>query len=127
MFAVASRVDFEIGPTSAVATQLVFVPMLFLAPLPLVPLLVALGYLLGELPDFIRGATHPDRWLYCIGDAWFTVGPVLVIGLLAPGEPSTADTPAVYVLAVARADRRRGDPPAGRSTASCAACRRASR
>ena len=99
MFAVASRVEFEVGPTSAVATQLVFVPMLFLAPLPLVPLLVAFAYLLAEAPEFIRGRTHPDRWLYCIGDAWFAVGPVLVIGLLAPGEPSVAHV-GVYVLAI---------------------------
>jgi HD-GYP domain-containing protein (c-di-GMP phosphodiesterase class II) len=99
MFAVASRVDFEIGPTSCVATQVVFVPMLFLAPLPLVPLLVALGYLLGEAPDFIRGRTHMDRWLYCVGDAWFSIGPVLVIGLLASGQPSAEHLP-VYGLAV---------------------------
>ena len=99
MFAVASRVEFEVGPTSAVATQLVFVPMLFLAPLPLVPLLVAFAYLLSEAPEFIRGRTHPDRWLYCIGDAWFAVGPVLVIGLLAPGEPTVANA-GVYALAI---------------------------
>jgi putative nucleotidyltransferase with HDIG domain len=95
----ASRVEFEVGPTSAVATQLVFVPMLFLAPLPLVPLLVGFAYLLAEAPEFISGRTHPDRWLYCIGDAWFAVGPVLVIGLLAPGEPTVGNA-GVYVLAI---------------------------
>ena len=99
-FAVASRVEFEIGPMVAVPVQLVFVPMLFLVPLPLVPLLVAAAFLLGEAPDFIRGRTHPDRWLYCLGDAWFAIGPVLVIGLLAPGAPSTDDA-AVYALALA--------------------------
>jgi HD-GYP domain-containing protein (c-di-GMP phosphodiesterase class II) len=99
MFAIASRVAFEIGPTTAVASQLVFIPLLFLAPLPLVPLLVAVGYLLSEAPDFIRRETHPDRWLYCVGDAWFAVGPVLVIGLLAPGPPAV-DHALVYGLAV---------------------------
>jgi HD-GYP domain-containing protein (c-di-GMP phosphodiesterase class II) len=100
MFAVASRVEFEFGPAYCVATQLVFVPMLFLAPLPLVPLLVALGYLIAELPDLFRRNTHPDRWLYCVADAWFAVGPVLVIGLLAAGPPSVDHIP-VYVLALA--------------------------
>src|SRR3712207_6776512 len=75
-FAVASRVEFEVGPIIAVPVQLVFVPMLFLVSLPLVPLLVAGAFLLGEAPDFIRGRTHPDRWLHCVGDAWFALGPV---------------------------------------------------
>jgi HD-GYP domain-containing protein (c-di-GMP phosphodiesterase class II) len=99
MFAVASRVEFEFGPAYCVATQLVFVPMMFLVPLPLVPLLVALAYLIAELPDFARRRTHHDRWLYCIGDAWFAVGPVLVIGLLAPGKPDIEAIP-VYALAL---------------------------
>lgn len=98
-FAVASRVEFEIGPIIAVPVQLVFVPMLFLVPLPLVPLLVAAGFLAGEAPDFIRGRTHRDRWLHCVGDAWFAIGPVLVIGLLASGHPTVDDAP-VYALAL---------------------------
>ncbi|RKH85265.1 hypothetical protein D7Y13_42430, partial [Corallococcus praedator] len=36
-YALAYNVDFEVGPGLAVATQLVFVPMLFLLPLQLVP------------------------------------------------------------------------------------------
>jgi len=54
MFAGAAQVVFEIGSTSCVATQLVFIPMLFLAPLPLVPLLVAGAYILAELPPSSR-------------------------------------------------------------------------
>jgi HD-GYP domain-containing protein (c-di-GMP phosphodiesterase class II) len=100
LFAWGSRVEFEVGSNTAVPAQLVFVPMLFLAPLSLVPLLVAAGFLLGELPEFVRRTTHPDRWLYCLSDAWFTIGPVLVIGLLAPANPSV-DASWVYALAVA--------------------------
>jgi HD-GYP domain-containing protein (c-di-GMP phosphodiesterase class II) len=100
MFAVASRVEFEVGPVVVVPVQLVFIPMMFLAPLPLVPLLVVAGYLLGELPEFLKRRTHLDRWLHCVGDAWFSVGPVLVIGLFAPGPPSTAYA-GVYVAALA--------------------------
>ena len=39
----ASRIKFEVGAGFTVPTQLVFVPMLFLLPTPLVPLLVAFG------------------------------------------------------------------------------------
>src|SRR4051812_26213474 len=39
MFAVASRVEFEIGRIHAVSSQLLVVPMFFLAPLSIVPLL----------------------------------------------------------------------------------------
>ena len=99
VFALACRVEFEIGRIHAVPTQLVLVPMFFLAPLSIVPLLVAVGHLLGELPEFVKRHTHVDRWLWCISDAWFTIGPVLVLGLLADQQPNTGDIP-VYVLAV---------------------------
>ena len=98
MYAAFSRVEFEVGSGYAVPEQLIFVPMLFLAPLPLVPLLVAAGFLLAAAPDFLNGHTHRDRWMSCLGDAWFTIGPVVVIGLLAPGEPHLGHTN-VYVLA----------------------------
>jgi putative nucleotidyltransferase with HDIG domain len=98
MFAAVWRVRFEIGTITAGAEQLVFVPMLFLVPVEVAPLLVACGYLLGRIPDFVRRQMHVDRWLHAFGDAWFSVGPVLVIGLLAPGDPSLGLIE-VYVLA----------------------------
>src|SRR3954454_6565812 len=57
LFALASRVEFEIGRIHAVPIQLVLVPMFFLAPLSIVPLLVAVGFLLGELPEFVKRQT----------------------------------------------------------------------
>src|SRR5215208_5436594 len=99
LFAISSRVEFEIGRIHAVPTQLVLVPMFFLAPLSIVPLLVAVGFLLGELPEFVKRRTHVDRWLWCVSDAWFTVGPVLVLGLLAEQQPNTGDIP-IYALAI---------------------------
>jgi putative nucleotidyltransferase with HDIG domain len=99
LFAVACRVEFEIGRIHAVPAQLVFIPMLFLAPLSIVPLIVAVGHLLGELPEFVKRETHVDRWLWCVSDAWYTVGPVLVLGLLAGQHPNTGDIP-IYALAV---------------------------
>src|SRR4051812_37057588 len=75
LFAVACRVQFEIGRIYALPVQLVLVPMYFLAPLPVVPLLVAVAVLLSDLPEFITRKTHIDRWLWCVSDAWYTVCP----------------------------------------------------
>lgn len=99
LYALASRVEFEVGSGRAVPEQLVFVPILFLAPLPLVPLLVAAGFLLARLPDFVSGEEHPDRWINSLTDAWFSLGPVFVLGLLAPGDPELAHLD-VYLLAL---------------------------
>lgn len=46
-FALVGTVEFEIGAGYTVPTQLVLVPMLFLLPAAIVPLLVALSFLLG--------------------------------------------------------------------------------
>ena len=81
-----------------VPEQLVFVAMLALAPLPLVPLMVAAGAVLGVMPDFLRGLWHGDRAVTTIGDCWFALGPVLVLAALAPG-PATLPLAEVYVLA----------------------------
>jgi putative nucleotidyltransferase with HDIG domain len=98
LFALAARVEFEVGQITAVPAQLILVPMFFLAPLTIVPLIVAVGFLLSELPEFLTRRTHVDRWLHCISDAWFTIGPVLVLGLLAAKHPHTGDVP-IYALA----------------------------
>src|SRR4051812_18657724 len=98
LFAIVTRVEFEVGSITAVATPLVLVPMLFLVPLPAVPLMVPAGYLLSTLPDFIQRKKHWDRWVYSIVDAWFCIGPVLVISLLADGAPDFSHWP-VYMLA----------------------------
>jgi HD-GYP domain-containing protein (c-di-GMP phosphodiesterase class II) len=100
MIAVLYRVRFEVGTVTAGAEQLVLVPMLFLLPPAVVPLLVACGYLLGRLPGFVKREIHPDRWMHAFTDATFALGPALVIGLLAPGDPRLAQAE-VYVLAFA--------------------------
>ena len=97
-YALVSRVRFEFGDLYVVPEQLVFVAMLALAPLPLIPLMVAAGAVLGVMPDFLRGLWHGDRTITTIGDCWFAVGPVLVLAALAPG-PATLALAEVYVLA----------------------------
>jgi putative nucleotidyltransferase with HDIG domain len=97
-FAVAQQVQFEVGIGYTVPTQLVLMPMLILAPPALVPLLVAAGMLIGRLPSYARGEVHPSRVAFVLPDAFYAVGPALVMAALAPGHVGLEDWP---VLALA--------------------------
>lgn len=88
LYALASRVEFEVGSGSAVPTQVVFVPMLFLLPLPLVPACVAAGFVLGDLPGLLWGRIHPERVATLVDSSWYAIAPTLV--LLAAGEPAAS-------------------------------------
>ena len=74
----AGRVEFAVGAGYAVPTQVVFVPMLFLLPPAIVPVVVAATALLERAPDYLRGRKPPMRALSHLGDSWFAVGPALV-------------------------------------------------
>jgi HD-GYP domain-containing protein (c-di-GMP phosphodiesterase class II) len=99
LLSLTMRAQFEIGLGVAWPAALAIVPMLFLAPLHLVPLLIPLGRLVAKVPDFALKRSHVDRWLFCLADEWPSLGPVLVLGLLAPGPPSSEHL-GVYLLAV---------------------------
>jgi HD-GYP domain-containing protein (c-di-GMP phosphodiesterase class II) len=99
LYAVVSRVEFEVGAIYTVPEQLVFVPMLFLVPLPLVPLMVALGFLLAESPDYLRGRTRIDRSIWCLNDALFSFGPVLVLGAFAANAAPDLSHAGLYAAA----------------------------
>ena len=90
LYAVFSRIEFEVGPVYQVPEQLVLVPMLFLVPLPLVPLLVVTGFLLSDLPDYIRGTATVNRSIWCFHDAMFVFGPVAVLAMLNDRTPDLA-------------------------------------
>ena len=100
LLALARRVRFEVGTAEACADQLAFVPLLLLAPLPLVPVLVAAAYALARAPDLVKGRMHGDRWLYVVGDAWHAICAVAVVAALAPGAVGTEHLGA-YALALA--------------------------
>jgi HD-GYP domain-containing protein (c-di-GMP phosphodiesterase class II) len=87
-YALAARVEFEVGSGFAVPTQIVFVPMLFLFPVALVPLCVAVGFLLCSAADFARKRVHGERALLEVFSAWHALGPALVLALA--GEPAPA-------------------------------------
>jgi diguanylate cyclase (GGDEF)-like protein len=85
VLALLSRLDFEVGPGSAVPTQLAFVPMLFALPLPLLPLCVCAGYLLGASVDAATGRLSLERCVGVVGCCWFSVPPALILWFA--GEP----------------------------------------
>ena len=101
VYAAVSRVSFEIGSGFVTPEQLVFVPMLFIAPLPLVPLLVAAGFLLGELPGYVRGRVPVGRAICCLGDSWFALGPVAVLAAADLGGAGSLASFEIYLAAFA--------------------------
>ncbi|HWK29185.1 MAG TPA: SpoIIE family protein phosphatase [Solirubrobacter sp.] len=78
-YALMRRVRFPLGPGLIRPTQLVFVPLLFLTPAALVPALVGIGAVLGELPELLRRRAHPERLPVIVADGWYAVGPALVV------------------------------------------------
>jgi HD-GYP domain-containing protein (c-di-GMP phosphodiesterase class II) len=98
--ALTMRAQFEIGSGVASPAVLAVVPMLFLAPLHLVPLLVPLAQVISRIPDFVTKRAHIDRWMYSLADAWPILGPALVLGLFASGPPSKEHV-GIYLIALA--------------------------
>lgn len=99
-YALASRVEFEVGSGAALATQLAFVPMLFLLPLSAVPLCVTAALLLRDPRAFLRGRDQLERLPLLLVSSWHAVGPVLVLVIAGHGELRWSDWP-VYLLALA--------------------------
>lgn len=99
IYALAYRLDFEIGTGSAVPTQLVLIPMLFVLPTGLVPLAVASGVVVGSLSEYVRGALRFERIFIRVGGCWHAVGPALVLGLAGEPAPSLSDWP-LYLAAL---------------------------
>jgi signal transduction histidine kinase len=100
LFALAVRLNFDVGAGYTSPVQLAFVPMLLLLPTPWVPLLVAGSWLLGKLPDHLAGRAHPTKAIFVLGNSWFAVGPALVLVLGDAQTPEWRHWP-VFLLAIA--------------------------
>ena len=92
-YAVAARVEFEVGPGFAVPTELVFVPMLFLLPIGSSRCCVALGFVLCASVDVVRGKVHGERALLEVFSAWHALGPAVVLALAGEPDPTWAVLP----------------------------------
>ncbi|MGH2848535.1 MAG: hypothetical protein ACRDL0_21445, partial [Thermoleophilaceae bacterium] len=98
-YALISRVRFEFGNCFVVPETLAFVPLLLLAPLPYVPLLVALAAALSVVPEVFDRSWHRERVITCFSDCWFCVGPVLVLAAFASGQASLENA-GIYLAAL---------------------------
>jgi HD-GYP domain-containing protein (c-di-GMP phosphodiesterase class II) len=99
-YAAAFRLEFEIGSGTAVPTELIFVPMLFLLPSGWVPLAVGAGVLLASSIECLRGALHLERLVLRLLNASYAIGPALVLGLAGEKPPALDQWP-LYLLALA--------------------------
>jgi putative nucleotidyltransferase with HDIG domain len=98
-YAIALRVCFPVGAGYAAPTQLFLIPMLLLVPPVWAPLLVMSGIAAAHLPDYLRGAKHPDRALLIAGDSLHAIAPALVLAAYGSGAPAWSDW-TVYLVAL---------------------------
>jgi hypothetical protein len=98
-YVICSRAKFDIADGYTVPTELVLVPMLFLLPTPVVPLVVSFSYLLGRLFDYATGRTNIRRAFHAFGDCWHAVGPALVLVVAGAQVLSWEQWP-IYLLAL---------------------------
>jgi HD-GYP domain-containing protein (c-di-GMP phosphodiesterase class II) len=102
LYAVTSRIEFDVAAGYGMPTQLVLVPMLFAVPPGWVPLLVAGGLVLGKLPLILDGRRSADRLVVMLADAWHAVGPAAVFSLAHLGAPSWPDAPVLLLALLAQ-------------------------
>jgi diguanylate cyclase (GGDEF)-like protein len=87
LYSLASRlVKFPIGAGYVVPSWIVLAPMLLLLPPRLVPLLVALGLVLGTVGQVAARRIGPERVLASVPDAIHALGPALVLVLALPAS-----------------------------------------
>ena len=101
-YVVADRIEFSTGAGYAVPSQLVFVPMLLLLPTPLVPLLVGAAIVASALSDAVRGGAAPGRSVLAVTDAWFALGPAVVLVAFGAQLPEWGHWPAYAGAMVAQ-------------------------
>ena len=100
-YAVASRLEFEVGSTIAIATQLIVVEMVFVLPPSQLPIWIAVGGLLGQLPEYALRVVPVERMLVVVGSSWFAFGPALVFTVFPADASLNGRTVSILALALA--------------------------
>lgn len=100
--ALASSIEFEIGPGSAVPTTPVLIVALFLLPPQLVPVMAIGGMLLASLVRRMRDPLGRDRLSITVGSSFYSFGPALVFFVAGVGTPRLGDWPIYLAAAVAQ-------------------------
>jgi HD-GYP domain-containing protein (c-di-GMP phosphodiesterase class II) len=89
VMSVAVRVRFDTPFGFTVASQLAFVPMLFVIPTAYVPIAVAAVLATQVVPGVLAGRVAPVRLMRSLANSWFAVGPALVFAI-ADVRPDSA-------------------------------------
>src|SRR4051812_32364303 len=100
--ALVARVEFSLGAGYAVPTQIVFVPMLLLLPTPYVPLFAAAALTASSVVHSLRGGAPLSRSGLAVGDAWFSLGPAIVLVAAGAQQPAWAHWPAIVAAMAAQ-------------------------
>jgi len=98
-YILACQAQFDVADGYTVPTQLVLVPMLFLLPTPVVPLIVSVSWALGRSFDYATGRISVYRAFHVFGDCWHAVGPALVL-IVAGAQVFSWDAWPVYAVAL---------------------------
>jgi diguanylate cyclase (GGDEF)-like protein len=96
--AIASSIEFEIGPGSVLPTTPVLVACLFLVPAQLVPVVAIAGWSSSAAIGRLRDRSRRERLPVLIGSAVHALGPALVFFVAGARTPRLSDWP-VYILA----------------------------
>ena len=97
-FTLASLVEFEIGPGSAVPTTPVMIVSLFLLPPALVPFAAVLGLFSSSLIQRLRDGARHVQPAVMLSSSFYTVGPSLVFAAAGITAPHLSAWP-IFVLA----------------------------
>ncbi len=100
--AAVARVELWGGSGNFLPTQIVVVPMLLLLPTPLVPLLVAAGLVLARATQAVGGRIELGRSTLAVSDAWFALGPAVVLVALDAQLPLSGQWPAYSLALIAQ-------------------------
>jgi putative nucleotidyltransferase with HDIG domain len=88
---VASSVSLDTPLGFTVLTQLAFVPLIFSVPPAVVPVAVAVSFMLAKVPSVLKGDAPLVRLVQVPGNSWFSIGPAAVFAIAAV-EPAQAGT-----------------------------------
>jgi len=99
-FALASRVELEIGSGFASPVEVLLIPALFAVPPGFVPVVVAVGLVAGQVPSYLRRSIHPDRAIVAVGNASSSLAPAAVFVLLFQPHQTAGEWAAITVVAL---------------------------
>jgi HD-GYP domain-containing protein (c-di-GMP phosphodiesterase class II) len=97
----ATMVSFDTPFGFTVLTQVAFIPLLFVVPPAVVPIVVAASLAIVKLPGIVRGEIPAARLLGAPGNSWFALGPAAVFAI---SETAPADAGAGLLIAALAAE-----------------------